>query len=230
MDKRQLECLNIYKETKRAIRAFEKDNILYWKKIKDYSYFKEVMSEEEFKETQRFVRNRYYKRYRANKKIEPIIKLDKDRLVFITCTFNDEQLKLKEETRTKKIDKWLKEHFVYSVANIDYGKKTEREHHHAVGYLYEDEELEEVKRKLNKEEKEFLNDCKSKSGYALFELKNKNYKDTMKAREKIFEPTIIKVRIDTEDIKQKRLSNYLAKLNNHTNKVSTRNRRLRVLY
>lgn len=217
-------CLNIYRNIKKSIKPKYKNRYEYYRAINTYEYFKDTMTEEEFKSVIRFNRNRYYKRYRANKKLIPILTLNDERLVFITMTFNDEQLKLKEETRTKKINNWLKDHFVYVVANIDYGGETEREHHHAVGYLLKGERIVPALKKDGTQ-------AKSKKGNLLFNLERKNYKEMMNSKEIIFEPDICKVDFDDEDIKHKRLSNYLVKrLNDHTNKVSTRNRRLRVLY
>lgn len=200
----------------------------YYKALNDYDYFKDVIpTETRFKALLRAKRNRYYKRYRANKKIRPLIDLDLNRLVFITCTFSDSQLYKKngqpksEETRTKKVNQWIKSHCVYAIANIDYGTKTEREHHHAIGYLFKGEELE-------------LKEGKSKKGFKMYELKNKDYNEFLKTSLKetpSHEPTIELVELDTNDLKMRRLTDYLVKrLGDHTNKQSTKNRRIRVLY
>ena len=145
---------------------------------------------------------------------EPVVivkeNIDTSRLVFVTCTFDDKAMykkngkPIKEITRTKKINKWFKKHFSYAVVNIDYGEKNDREHHHAIAYLNSDEEL---KHKIGK----------------YYELKNKDYALG-------FEPTIEKIRISDEDVKLKKLSNYLLKINNHSNKPSSINRRIRVIY
>lgn len=218
------QCLDIYRVIKKSLKEKIKDRYDYYRAIDNYKYFKDAMQEEEFKGVIRFNKNRYYKRYRANKKIVPMIGLNNDKLVFVTMTFNDEQLKLKEETRTKKINSWLRDHFSYVVANIDYGGETEREHHHAIGYLLKNEKIIPALKADGTQ-------AKSNKGNLLFNLERQNYKEMMNSKELIFEPDICKVEYDDEDIKHKRLSNYLVKrLNDHTNKVSTRNRRLRVLY
>lgn len=207
----------------------KENNLLYYAALNNYDYFKDVLSEESFKEILKDKKRRRQKRYRCNKKIEPIApfiiyqkinmsepvvivkhNIDTSRLVFVTCTFDDSQLytkkgkEKKERTRTKKVNKWFKEHFSYAVVNIDYGEKNDREHHHAIAYMNSDEELEHKKGKY-------------------FELKNKDYKLG-------FEPTIEKITISDEDRKLKKVSNYLLKINNHSNKPSSINRRIRVLY
>lgn len=183
--------------------------------LNDYDYFKDIMSESDFKEVLRLKRNRSNRRRRANKKIAKIRFSERPTIIFGTCTFNDEQFykkngkEIQERTRTKKVNEWIMSHFDYSVVNIDYGKRNEREHHHFVGILKKNEELEIVK-------------SKSKTGYKMYELKNKDYKLG-------FEPTLELVEYDPQDYNMKKLSNYLLKINNHENKSTTKNRRFRVL-
>lgn len=223
-DKRLKECLEVYRTTKKSLKENIKNRYDYYAAIDNYNNFKKYMNEEEFKRIIRYNKNRYYKRYRANKKLIPMLSFNNDRLVFVTMTFNEEQMKLKEETRTKKVNNWMRDHFIYAVANIDYGDKTNREHHHAVGYLFKNEKIIPALKKDGTQ-------AKSDKGNLLYNLERQNYKEIMNAKEDIFEPDICKVEFDDEDIKHKKLSNYLVKrLNDHTNKVSTRNRRLRVLY
>lgn len=205
------------------------NNLMYYQALNDYDNFKEIFTEEQFKEIIRYKKRRSQKRYRCNQKVKPILpfeiinridfeepvvivrdNIDTNRLVFGTCTFNDKQFfykngKMKKErTRTLKVNEWIRKHFTYAVVNIDYGETTEREHHHFIGYLNKDEELEHKK-------------------YKFFELKNKDYNLG-------FEPTLEKIIINDEDIKLKKVSNYLLKINNHSNKPSSINRRIRVLY
>lgn len=52
--------------------------------------------------------------------------------VFLTLTFNDEALLLDEKTRRVYVSRLLRELSLDYVANIDYGKTTEREHYHAL--------------------------------------------------------------------------------------------------
>lgn len=187
----------------------------FYSEIRKYENFKDSLSEEEFKDVLKYKVNRNNRRRRANKKISIIQNLERPTIIFGTCTFNDEQFlkkngtPTKERTRTKKVNDWIDKHFDYAVVNIDYGKKTEREHHHFVGVLKKEEKLELV-------------DGKSKTGHKMYELENKDYKLG-------FEPTLEVIEYDPIDYKMKRISNYLLKINNHENKDSTKNRRFRVL-
>ena len=212
--------VDIYNERAKTLKEtysfiIEKDKKYYYKMLQTYEYFKEYMSESDFKEVLRLKRNRSNRRRRANKKIAKIRFSERPTIIFGTCTFNDEQFykkngkEIQERTRTKKVNEWIISHFDYSVVNIDYGKRNEREHHHFVGILKKNEELEIVK-------------SKSKTGYKMYELKNKDYKLG-------FEPTLELVEYDPQDYNMKKLSNYLLKINNHENKSTTKNRRFRVL-
>ena len=203
----------IYKQRANEILKNEKTIINYFK-TRDYEYFKDLMSYEDFRKALRIKNRKQGRRKRCYKKLEPIINLYEElffekgiycNIVFGTCTFDNNAMTWKEETRTKKVNKWIKEHFLIALANIDYGKQTEREHHHFIGLTFE--ELE----KTNK---------KGKSGFDMYEIKNnKNYGLG-------FEPNLEIINNFDND---KKLSNYLVKLNFHSNKNSTRNRRIRVL-
>lgn len=196
-------------------RLYTKSKIDFYKMLEDYRYFEDIMTYDLFKGVLRNKRNRANRRRRANKKVKEIRYLTRPTIVFGTCTFNNEQFfkkngkPIKERTRTKKVNEWITSHFDYAVVNIDYGKKNEREHHHFVGVLKDTEQVELVK-------------SKSKTGYAMYELVNKDY-------ELGFEPTLELVEYDPLDYEMKKLSNYLLKINNHENKDTTKNRRFRVL-
>lgn len=203
-------ALEIYnKKFRELIPLPHKD--FFW--AKDYDSFKDVLSEENFRKAIRLKERKRARRKRCHNKLEPIVNKYIENfikngeycvLVFGTCTFNDKALSLKEETRTKKVNKWLKEHFALSVANIDYGEQNGREHHHFVGLTYE---LVEPTKK------------RGKSGYLMYELKRKDY--TLG-----FEPNL---EIISNLENDKKLSNYLVKINYHSNKKTTRNRRIRYL-
>lgn len=178
-------------------------------KLNNYENFKDVelLTEEDFKTIIRVKHNRQQKRCRTKNRFREIIILKnslacKTELVFGTLTLDDEHLKLKEDTYIREIHKWMKNHFLYSILNKDFGKKTEREHYHFIGLTLPNEELESKK-------------TKSKKGYEIYELKNKDYKLG-------FEPTLCKVNLQKNDMKQ--TTNYLLKLNNHSNKITSRNR------
>lgn len=203
----------LYKQRANEILKNEKTIINYFK-TKDYENFKDIMSYEDFKKALRIKNRKQGRRKRCYKKLEPIINLYEElfyekgiycNIVFGTCTFDNNSMSWKEETRTKKVNKWIKEHFIIALANIDYGKTTEREHHHFIGLTFE--ELERTGKK-------------GKKGFDMYEIKNnKNYVLG-------FEPNLEIVNDFNND---KKLSNYLVKLNFHSNKNSTRNRRIRVL-
>lgn len=191
------------------------DKFGYYKALNDYECFKDVLTENEFKRVLKYKRNRASRRYRANNKINKMLFMKEPIIIFGTCTFNDSQFfkkngkPISEERRTRKINSWIKEHFRYAVVNIDYGTKNEREHHHFVGVLKENEKLENKK-------------SRSKKGHTMYELENKTY--TLG-----FEPTLEIVKYDPTDFKMKRLSNYLLKITNHENKATTKSRRFRII-
>lgn len=59
--------------------------------------------------------------------------LNTENCIFLTLTFrNDVLANTSQETRAKYIKRFLKEQCQCYVANIDYGRKNEREHYHAV--------------------------------------------------------------------------------------------------
>lgn len=187
-----------------------------YRKYREYDYFKDIIpNETAFKDILRKVNNRKSRRYRTNKKmlsmIEYASKYDMQ-LVFATLTFSDKELKNEERTRTKKIDKYIKESTILGLANIDYGKTTEREHHHFVGIVRSENELIPI---LNKKGKQ----RRTEKGVPLWKLKNDTYSlGEVWSYEKI-------------DIKDtKRLVNYLLKIENHSSKNTTKNRRIRFLY
>lgn len=179
--------------------------------LNNYDNFRSIFTEIEFKRIMNDKQNRKNKRYRTRNKFLEILRIANElkdnsnmNVVFGTITLDNEHLALKEDTYMRKIHKWLKEHFVIALLNKDYGSKNEREHYHFIGLT-----IEEI------ESKNIL----SKKGYEIFELKNKNY--TMG-----FEPTLCLIDLSKDDISK--TTNYLLKLNNHSNKITSRNR-LRVV-
>lgn len=211
MEKEEVYLL-LYRKRKREI-IESKHIVNKYKILEDYFYFKDILSEEDFIKAKRESKRRYAKRKRCNDKLKQIIiklydESNKNKntiLVFGTCTFNDKELERKERTRTKKINKWLNSHFIYSLVNIDYGDKNEREHYHFVGITGEEIESKEVK---------------GKRGKKIYELKNKDY-------DMGFEPSLEIIKITSEDYFLKKISNYLVKINYHSNKKSSSKRRIR---
>jgi len=179
------------------------------KDLNDFKNFEANFSEEEFKTILRIKQNRKNKRYRTKKKFIEILELrsllkltgKNVNLVFGTCTLKPKELKNQERTRVKKLDKWLKKHFLYVIVNKDFGKKKEREHYHFIGITIE--EIEEIKK------------IKSNTGRIIYELKQKDY-------ELGFEPDLCIIDLKENDIEK--TINYLLKLNNHSNKNTTKNR------
>ena len=202
-------------EIRKKINGFEKIGIISIE-LNNYNNFKDILSLEDFKSARRIINRKKWRRKNCYKKLEPIINLYEElyyekgiycNIVFGTCTFDNNAIEWKEETRTKKVNKWIKEHFQIALANIDYGLKNEREHHHFIGLTFE--ELEDIGKK-------------GKKGFKIYNIKNnKNYDIG-------FEPDLEIVDLD-KIINDRKLSNYLVKLNFHSNKKSTRNRRIRVL-
>ena len=198
--KRQSELIEKYnlKETK-----YQASEIL-----NTYEYYSDIGSRLIWQEWIKSKKARHKRRLRFYDKLENVIgyyntciaKGEKVNLVFGTCTFDNKTLlNTKEETRTKKVNKWLKSHFMCCMANIDYGEVNEREHHHFVALTGEELEPSKTNRKYKV-------------------LSSKDY--TLG-----FQPTLEVIVLND---KRKKLSNYMAKINNHSNKKSTRNRRLRV--
>lgn len=188
------------------------DNGLAHIELNDYENFKDILSEEVFKVFLKDKQNRKNKRYRTKEKFKELItiynnsKCDTKNLVFGTLTLNDETLSQEERTRTKKINKWLKSHFLIAIVNKDFGEKNGREHYHFLGITSQPLEV-----KYNKENKPI----KSKKGYIIHELVKKDY--TLG-----FEPDICIIDFDKSDINK--TINYLLKLNNHSNKILAKNR------
>lgn len=178
---------------------------LAYDELNKYDNFKDILSEDDFKLELRFKQNRKNKRNRTKRHLMELLRfyngLDSNKyLVFGTCTLNDKTLGFKPETIDKKINFWIKEHFMWSLVNIDYGKKNERKHYHFIGITIEDIETTHQK---------------SKTGYDIYELKNKTY-------EMGWEPSLLIVNFNKNDIDK--TINYLLKLNNHSNKDTTSNR------
>ena len=131
------------------------------------------------------------KRRRIEKIIREAIKNNK-KLYFVTLTFNDETLKLKERTRREYVKNYLNQ-FEGNIANIDYGGKNGREHFHAIIIANEKTETEKVPNT-----KKFVT------------IKN--------AKEWQYGFSDIE-KIKTKDNDIKKISNYIAKLTNHALKI-----------
>lgn len=75
--------------------------------------------------------NKYKRTTRLRNRVSSLIK--SGQAYFITLTFRDDVLdNTNEDTRRKYVRRFLKQNCSEYVANIDYGKTTEREHYHAI--------------------------------------------------------------------------------------------------
>lgn len=183
------------------------NNGLDYLELGNYNNFSDCLSELDFKAVRNQYQNRKNKRYRTNQKYKELLKIKNSlsadsKIVFGTMTLDDKHLNQTEDSYIRKIDRWVKSHFIYAIVNKDFGDKTEREHYHFIGLTIEDLE------KVNK---------KSKKGFEMYELVKKDY-------EVGFEPNLCIV--DTNDIEK--IKKYLVKFNNHSTKITTKSR-LRVL-
>ena len=190
--------------------------------LNNYENFKDYFSAEEFRKIINEKKNRANKRSRTKNHIMQMFRYklnvnNKLKVIFITINPNDEMLRTKEDTYMRKIDKWIKKHCIYAILNKDYGSKTEREHYHAIALSAEP--LEQL---LHENGKPKL----SKKGLPLYEFVNKDFNEICKSKERQFEPTLCEVNLIENDLSK--TVNYLLKLNNHSNKITTRNR-IRVL-
>lgn len=173
-----------------------------------YSNFEDIMSEEEFKKAKNFDTGRYHKRQRCANNFDRILmiaKISQAKLVFGTITVNDNFLQLDYENQKKKIQRYIKKSFFYCIKNADYGNKNDRLHYHFIGLTFED--LIDTGKKSHK-------------GRPLYNIKNDKWKDG-------FLPTYEIIPYDTLD--KKKISNYLVKLNNHSNKISVKRTKLSIL-
>lgn len=173
-----------------------------------YTYFNDILSLEEFKKCKIFSQNRSKKRKRCADnyfKIEIMAKLTRSKMVFGTITLNDRFLALDYENQKKNIQYYLKKHFFYVIKNADYGTKNDRLHYHFIGLTFDD--LISIEKR-------------SKKGRLMYNIKNDKFKWG-------FIPNYEIIPFDMKD--KKRLSNYIVKLNNHSNKISVKKSRLSIL-
>lgn len=80
---------------------------------------------------QKIDHNKYKRTTRLRNRVSSLIK--SGQAYFITLTFRDDVLEsTSEDTRRQFVRRFLKQYSSEYVANIDYGKTTEREHYHAI--------------------------------------------------------------------------------------------------
>lgn len=217
-----IDTIRLYEERCRSLKSSFNENSItgdmneYYGMLNNYLNFNDLMSYDAFKDVLRHKTSRRNKRYRVNKKLTKLMdyklvsKAKTQALVFATLTLTNETLYKKNgqqkkiRTITKKIDKYVNEMYDYAIINVDYGEKNERLHFHLIGQLKQGIEL-------------IPNKTKSKKGFKMYNIKNDTYK---------LGYSTIEI-INLED--NKRTTNYLLKINNHSNKPTAINHRIRVL-
>lgn len=84
------------------------------------------------KEAKKINNANYHRTQRLEDRIARMV-LDNEKALFLTFTFNDSTLeRTNSQTRRKYVSRWLKNHALQYVANVDFGSKNDREHYHAV--------------------------------------------------------------------------------------------------
>lgn len=143
---------NIIKEVSRSKYKQEHQE----SKIKtSFSYEDAIAIEESLKNNISYIRalrqtnNKKNQKHRFNKRIKSMLFTmynslynmpDKYIAYFVTLTFKPEVLEsTSKQTRRTYIARFLKENTYYYIANIDYGKKNDREHYHAIVLLTQEQ-------------------------------------------------------------------------------------------
>lgn len=96
-----------------------------------YSLYYKTNYPEEWKEAERVNNASYHRTKRLKTKIENMI--SSGSCIFLTLTFTNDVLDSTSElTRKRYVARFLKSVATFYIANIDYGKKKQREHYHAI--------------------------------------------------------------------------------------------------
>lgn len=174
-----------------------------------YLDFKDGVVSDKIQEFERILCARYMKVSRIKKRLVWLL-CRFEYVYFVTFTFDDKRLNQKEETRRKLIKKTLGQiQGAKWILNIDYGKKTEREHYHCIlGLNNLDLNGELISYLLNNQKQE-LSDI-----YLDYKLKQ------------IYPCFVSAERIGKHSEDVKRLSKYINKLSNHCLKSTTSNSRI----
>lgn len=128
--------LTMFKKYQEEIALYENGEIIEnWKPLNDnqlqvYRMMAQAFPEE-WKEAYRVNDATYHRTKRLKEKIKRM--LTSGSCIFLTLTFTDKVLdSTSQDTRKQYIKKALKTMSDTYIANIDYGKKKEREHYHAI--------------------------------------------------------------------------------------------------
>lgn len=128
--------LTMFKKYQEEMALYENGEIIEnWKPLNDnqLQVYRMMAQEfpEEWKEAYRVNDASYHRTKRLKEKIKRMI--TSGSCIFLTLTFTDKVLdNTSQDTRKQYIKKALKTMSDTYIANIDYGKKKEREHYHAI--------------------------------------------------------------------------------------------------
>lgn len=136
VEKQRKLSLTMFKKYQEQKALYENGEIVEcWKPLNDteielYQNMAEAFPEE-WKEACRVNDASYHRTKRLKERIKSMI--TSGSCIFLTLTFRDDVLKsTSEDTRKQYVRKALKMMSENYIANIDYGKKNEREHYHAI--------------------------------------------------------------------------------------------------
>lgn len=208
--------LMLYDSRVKKLKENIKEQKNFYEAIRNYSYFSDILEFDDFKAILRTKNNRKAKRLRTFKKVQNILYAPEftganSNGLFGTATFDNKTLykkngkQLKIETLNKKINEYIKKNFKLAIVNVDFGEQNERIHYHWIGIAKDNIELISTNRK-------------SKKYNELYNIKNDEYDFG-------FLPVYAKVDFD----ETRTISNYLIKINNHSNKTTTKNYRIKVI-
>lgn len=208
--------LLLYDSRVNKLKEIINDKKNFYNAIRDYNYFSDILEFNDFKAILRTKNNRKAKRSRTFKKVQNVLYAPAYRgaqvnILFGTATFDNKTLfkkngkQLKIETLNKKINEYIKRNFELAVVNVDFGEKNERIHYHWIGITKEHVELVSTGKK-------------SKKYNELYNIKNDSY-------DYGFAPVYAVINLE----EMKATSNYLLKINNHSNKTTTKNYRIKVI-
>lgn len=128
--------LSIFKHNQETQAYYENGEIIDLKKPYSFDYANQLLSiystnKTMWQEAQKVNDASYHRNIRLKARIKNM--LLSGQCLFLTLTFtNDILSKTSEKTRRTYVARFLKTYSNKYVANIDYGKKNEREHYHAV--------------------------------------------------------------------------------------------------
>lgn len=199
---------DLFKDRQRSLSYMTKYFDNKYEVFNNYLLYNDILTLKEFHKCKNIDSARSKKRSRCFDKyvtIETLAKLCKATMVFGTITLNDNFFSLSLENQKKVVQRYLKKHYFYVIKNKDYGNKTDRLHFHFIGLTFD---------------KIISNGKKSKKGRSMYQLQH----DTWKYG---FIPNIELIEYNMTD--KKRLSNYIVKLNNHSNKISVKKSKLSIL-